>query len=512
VVGLGHGCFDHHYDINVDLILEMNLPLLSITTFLPLLGALAVLLVKRENERLIYGIGIGFSILSLLGAIGIWFRGVGGHFSQVEAISWIPSLDISYRMGIDGISYPLVLLTTILFVVSLIYSSNIKKRARAYVSVFLFLETACLGAFMALDLFLFYVFFELTLVGMYFIIAEWGHENSKKAGLTFFLYTLLGSLFLLLAFLALYLFSDPHTFDIRQLIANPSLTGLAATLTFWGLFIGFAIKAPLVPVHTWLPEAHTEAPAAGSAILAGILLKIGGYGFIRFPLQMTPHAFRHFSFAVMIIALITAIYEALVALAQTDIKRMVAYTSVNHMGYMVFGVAAVAALVKTGNINHALDGSVLQMISHGLVTGVLFLVVGMLQDRTRTRAMGKMSGLLREYPVLSSLFIFAAFASLGLPGLAHFPAEFQIFLGGFSVYPVATGIMLLGLLITTALYLRAIQKVFMGEPNEKMAIAADLGAREYWSVVPLIIGILIIGIYPKSMLSVIHATTKLLGF
>lgn len=485
----------------------MTLPLLTITTFLPLLGGLAILLLRPQHPRTTYGIGIGASALATITALGIWLRGIGGSFSQIEQVAWIPSLGISYRMGVDGISLPLVMLTVVLFLTSLIYSAKIGKRANTYVMLFLLLETACLGVFMALDLFLFYIFFEVTLVGMYFIIAEWGHENSKQAALTFFLYTLLGSLFLLLAFLSLYLFSDPHTFDIRQLIASPPLTGLAAALTFWGLFVAFAIKTPLVPVHTWLPAAHTEAPAAGSAILAGILLKLGAYGFIRFSLQMTPKAFQEFAPYVALIAVISALYGALVALAQTDIKRMVAYTSVNHMGYMVFGVAAVAAVSTTA----ALDGAVLQMVSHGVVTGVLFLLVGALQERTESRDMTKISGMMKTHPVLSGLFILAAFASLGLPGLAHFPAEFQIFLGGFRAYPVATGFILLGLLITTGMYLRAIQRVFMGD-TKGVAMKADLGPRELWAVIPLIVAIVLIGIYPDLALSVIHTTTELLGF
>lgn len=489
----------------------MTLPLLTITTFVPLLGALLILILKPRRQAATYGIGIGASALALLGTIGIWLRGVGGGFTQLETAGWIPSLGISYRLGIDGISFPLVLLTTLLFLSALIYSAKITKRAGTYVALFLLLETACLGVFMALDLFLFYIFFEVTLVGMYFIIAEWGHKNSKQAALTFFLYTLLGSLFLLLAFLSLYLYSDPHTFDMTRLIANPPLAGLAAALTFWGFVIAFAIKTPLFPVHTWLPAAHTEAPAAGSAILAGILLKLGAYGFIRFALQMTPGAFAEFAPYLMVLAVFTALYGALVALAQDDIKRMVAYTSVNHMGYMVFGVAAAAAATGMSAGNQALDGAVLQMVSHGVVTGVLFLLVGALHDRTGTREMAAMSGLLKSHPLLSGLFIVAAFASLGLPGLAHFPAEFQIFLGGFSIYPLATGFIILGLIITTGLYLRAIQRVFMGEPNNDWPEPADLNARERWAVIPLIAATFIIGIYPEVLLSLIHATTEMLG-
>ena len=485
------------------------MPLLSITTFLPLLGALLILVLRPKNLETTYGIGIGAAALAFITSVLIWLRGIGGDFSQIEQFEWIPSLGIAYRMGVDGISFPLVILTTFLFLTSLVYSAKINKRANTYVMLFLLLETACLGVFMALDLFLFYIFFEVTLVGMYFLIAEWGHKNSKQAALTFFLYTLLGSLFLLLAFLSLYLFSD--TFSIPALIANPPLSGLVATLTFWGLFVAFAIKTPLVPVHTWLPAAHTEAPAAGSAILAGVLLKLGASGFIRFALQMTPEAFQQFAPYVMVIAVITALYGALVALAQSDIKRMVAYTSVNHMGYMVFGVAA-AATVGAGTQTPALDGATLQMVSHGVVTGVLVLLVGALQDRTQTREMADMSGILKIHPVLSGLFIVAAFASLGLPGLAHFPAEFQIFLGGFEVSPVATGFIILGLLITTGLYLRVIQRVFMGEPMKEMSNPADLGRRELWAVVPLIAAVILIGVYPDLLLSVINTTTELMGF
>jgi NADH-quinone oxidoreductase subunit M len=256
--------------------------------------------------------------------------------------------------------------------------------------------------------------------------------------------------------------------------------------------------------------AHTEAPAPGSAILAGILLKLGTYGFIRFALQMTPEAFREYAIYVIIIAVVSAIYGAFVALAQTDIKRMVAYTSVNHMGYLILGVAA-AAVLTGADKTRALDGAVLQMVSHGIVTGALFLLVGALQDRTQTREMDQINGFLKINPVLSGFFILAAFASLGLPGLAHFPAEFQIFLGAFAEFPVAVGITLLGLVITTALYLRAIQKVFMGTKPEGVTSFSDLSRREMWAIAPLIVIIIIIGVYPESILYLINATTKIIG-
>lgn len=487
-----------------------NIPLLTLIIFLPLAGSLLILLLKPKNDRLSYTIGLFASGLSLLAAVLVWIKGIPAGFGQIEEAAWIPSIGASYKLGVDGISFPLVLLTTILFFTSLIYSMKIKKNAGSYVALFLLLEMACLGVFLSLDLLLFYVFFEITLVGMYFVIAGWGHENRQKAAITFFIYTLVGSLFLLLALLSIYLHTDPRTFDMTQIIAAPPLKGLAAALTFWGLFIAFAIKTPLFPFHTWLPMAHTEAPAPGSAILAGILLKLGTYGFIRFALQMTPDAFREFAVYVIIFGVVSAVYGAFVALAQKDIKRMVAYTSVNHMGYLVLGVAA-AAVLQAEARTRALDGAVLQMVSHGLVTGALFLIVGAVQDRSESRNMDKIGGFLKAAPILSGFFILAAFASLGLPGLAHFPAEFQIFLGTFSEFPVAVGITLLGLVITTALYLRAIQKVFMGGEITGIIKLKDLSSRELWAMVPLILLIIIIGVYPESILSVINATTQALG-
>lgn len=487
------------------------IPLLSITLFLPLAGALLVLLFRKQSAPLIHAIGIASSSLSLAGSLFIWFRGIAPGFSQVEELSWIPSLGVSYRIGIDGISFPLLLLTTLLFCASLIFSSKIKEKAHAFVPLMLLMETACLGVFMSLDLFLFYIFFEVSLVGMYFIIARWGHEERRKASVMFFIYTLVGSLILLLCILSLYFGSHPHTFDMRTLIAHPPLAGGIASLTFLGLFLAFAIKTPLFPFHSWLPLAHTEAPTAGSVILAGVLLKLGAYGFIRFALQMVPGAFARYAPYVAVVALISAIYGAFVALAQKDIKRMVAYTSINHMGYLVLAVSAAAYTTNLTAKSLALDGAVLQMVSHGIVTGVLFLLVGALQNKTGTREMAKMSGLLAVMPVLGWMFIIAAFASLGLPGLAHFPAEFQIFLGSYQVFPLIVGLILLGLLITTGLYLRAIWKVFMGEKSSDLSNLKDLNNREMWAIIPLIALTILIGLFPNTLLSLIHETTKAIG-
>jgi len=442
--------------------------------------------------------------------VGAWGLFEGG-FSQVEEVVWIPSAGAAYRVGVDGISLPLVLMTAVLFFVSLVFSAKIRERARSYVALFLLLETACLGVFVALDTILFYVFFEVTLVGMYFIIAGWGYEARGRAALTFFIYTLLGSLPLLLAILGLYLGSDPNTFDMRELIANPPLTGLAAMLAFVAMLVTFFVKIPVFPVHTWLPLAHTEAPTAGSVILAGVLLKLGTYGLVRFAFQMTPDAFRAAAPFVVAFGVFSALYGAFVALGQTDLKRLVAYTSVNHMGYVVVGVAVAAAAgsADAGTRALALDGAVLQMVSHGIVTGALFLLVGMLQDRAHTREMGEFGGLLRSVPILGWAFVLAAFASLGLPGLAHFPAEFQVFLGTLGVYPVAV-VVVLGIAVTAGLYLRAVQLVFLGDAPDRWSGMKDLGAREVLAAAPLLLLTVLIGVAPFLLLDVIHATTKTL--
>ena len=486
----------------------MTFPLLSATLFLPLLGAGLLVAWKGIPARGAHAVGLVASGLTLLGSIIVWARGTpASGFGQVEEVPWIPSLGAAYRVGVDGISLPLFLMTAILFFVSLVFSLRVSERARSYVALFLLLETACLGTFVALDAVLFYVFFEVTLVGMYFVIAGWGYEGRQRAALTFFLYTLLGSLPLLLAILALYLASEPNTFDMRAYIDAPPLAGLGAMLALVAMLVTFFVKTPVFPVHTWLPAAHVEAPTAGSVILAGVMLKLGTYGLVRFALQMTPDAFRALAPYVAAIAVFSALYGAFVALAQTDLKRLVAYTSVNHMGYVVLGVAVAAAATDADARTLALDGAVLQMVSHGIVTGALFLLVGMLQDRAHTREMGEFGGLLRVVPILGWAFVLAAFASLGLPGLAHFPAEFQIFLGTFYVYPVAA-VVVLGIAVTAGLYLRAIQAAFLGEPDEDRRKMEDLSAREVVSVAPLLVLTVLIGVVPSVVLDVVHRTTQ----
>ena len=483
------------------------LPLVSLTLFLPLVGAVLILCLPKPTARTVHGIAIVSAALTLVGALAMWLQGVSGDgFSQVEELEWMPAIGAAYRVGVDGISLPLVLLSAVLFLVSLIYASSLRDRPRAYVALILLLETAAIGTFTALDGILFYVFFEVSLVSMYFMIAGWGHEDRQRAALMFFIYTLLGSLPLLLAILGLYLGSPAPTFDMRAWIANPPLEGAVAMWALIAMLITFAVKIPAIPLHTWLPAAHVQAPTVGSVILAGIMLKFGTYGLVRFALQMTPEAFREAGIIVLVFGVVSAIYGAFAALAQTDLKRLVAYTSVNHMGYVIVGVSAAALTLDPAVRATALDGAVLQMFSHGLVTGALFFLVGMIQERAHTREMGEFGGLLKTVPLLGWSFVLAAFASLGLPGLAHFPAEFQIFLATLGTTPIAV-VVILGIAIIAGTFLKALRETFLGEPRDRWNKMPDLSPREILAVAPLLVLTVATGVAPSWVLDVIHRTT-----
>uniref|UniRef100_UPI004048CF28 complex I subunit 4 family protein n=1 Tax=Yoonia sp. TaxID=2212373 RepID=UPI004048CF28 len=486
------------------------MPLLTLATFLPILAGLALMVAPNRSARVAHGVSIAVTGLVFLITLVIWSRGiVAGGFAQVEEIAWIPAIGAAYRLGLDGLSLPLVLLTSLIFFLSAIYSARVSENAATYVVLMLMLETASLGTFMALDGLLFYVFFEVSLVGMYFMIAGWGYEDRQRAALMFFLYTLLGSLPLLLAIIALYLSSG--TFDMRVWIELTPLTGIAAMLALIAMLFTFAVKIPAFPVHTWLPAAHVQAPTAGSVILAAVMLKFGTYGLVRFALQMTPEAFTKAGVVILAFGVVSAIYGAFAALAQSDLKKMIAYTSVNHMGYVVMGVAVAALATDPAIRAIALDGATLQMISHGLVTAALFFLVGMLQDRAHIRGMDDFGGLLKYVPWLGWAFIISAFASLGLPGLAHFPAEFQIFLATLNAQPWAV-IAILAIVVTAGLYLRAIAAVFLGEPNEKWAAMPDLDLREKLVIVPLLILTVLVGVAPSWLLDMIHTTMASLSF
>jgi NADH-quinone oxidoreductase subunit M len=407
----------------------------------------------------------------------------------------------------------LAALTVVLFAVSIVHGLGPKPMSRAAAGLLLLLQASCLAYFLAEDFFLFYIAFDVTLVAMYFLIALWGGEQRRYAALKFFLYTLIGSLPVLLGIIALYLASDPGTFDMVRLAKEQPIagSGLGASLAFLAFFVGFAIKTPIAPFHTWLPAAHVEAPTSGSVLLAGVLLKLGTYGLIRVNLQMLPEAFQQFALPVALLGLFSALYGSLVALAQTDLKRLIAYTSINHMGYIVIGVAAAAGSgISDRGRELAIDGAVLQMVAHGVVTGALFLLAGMLAEKAGTRDLRELGGLFRPLPLFGAVTALLFFASLGLPGLAQFPAELQLFLGAFDAFPAVGALAVTGIVITAGLFLLALQRVFMGDTPARLTGLADLTRREWLTLAPLLVLTVALGVYPRIALDAIHSAAWLL--
>lgn len=489
--------------------------MLTLAIFIPIIAAVALALLPRvgrfaPSERSLRAIAtiIAAIPLGLLALAWARFQG-GGGFEQVESVDWIPTLGIAYRVGLDGLSLPLAAMTALLFVVSIAYPVDFRGRAIPYLALMLFLEGVSIGLFLALDLFLFFVFWDVSLVAMYFLIGAWGHGDAQRSALKFFIYTFAGSLPLLLAILGLYLATDPRTFDMAEIIRQQPLAGagLYATLVFAGFFIGFAIKTPMVPVHTWLPPAHVDAPGPASAILAGVLLKMGTYGFIRILMSMLPESWAQFAFPIAILAVISIVYGALVALAQTNLKRLIAYTSVNHMGYVMLGLAAAGAAVTGQEAAQAiaLTGATVEMVAHGLITGALFLVSGSILTRGGTYEMGAYGGLLGRARSLTGLTALMAFASLGLPGLAGFVAEVQIFAGTLAIYPALAAISLLGIVLTAAIFLRMLGTMFLGALPEKWRDFPDLGRVEVVTLGTLAAFVLLIGIVPAWLLGVVDS-------
>lgn len=482
--------------------------ILSQLVFVPLLGMIVVMLLPKDSKAAIRWTATGFSIIPMLQSFWLTWDYFFNHaasaaMAYVEGpYTWVPSLNIQYYMGVDGISVPMLFLTGLLSTLSIVASFNIENRVKEYFAFFLLLEAGMMGVFVALDFFLFYVFWEVMLVPMYFLIGIWGGPRREYAAIKFFLYTLFGSIFMLVSILILYFSTEPHTLNMMTLIQQgSSLPYTLQMVCFIFFFIAFAIKVPVWPFHTWLPDAHVEAPTAVSVILAGVLLKMGTYGMLRVSWPMFPEPLRDLSFWIALLGVIAIIYGALVSMAQKDLKKLVAYSSVSHMGYCMLALAAFSSA-------QAIAGCMFQMVSHGLITGALFLLVGVLYDRAHTREIAAFGGLGSKLPVYSGIMVFFSMAALGLPGMSGFISEFMVFLGAWTgTNKVMVGIAILGVVLGAAYMLRMVQRVFLGEFNlAKWGGLTEINLREIITVVPLMILTLFVGIYPRPLNDLMAAT------
>lgn len=488
--------------------METTSNILTWITFTPLIGAGLILLVPRERLDLMRWLAVlatGITLAISLVMLGNFNNGAEGitEFQFVARHAWIKTFNIQYFMGVDGISMPLVILTTLLSFLCIFASWCITRWVKAYMALFLLLETGMLGVFCALDLILFYIFWEVMLLPMYFLIGIWGGPRREYAAIKFFLYTLLGSVLMLLAILALYFGSEPHTFSIPDLInGRTQLMAFFGTTAmkfiFLAFFISFAIKIPMFPFHTWLPDAHVEAPTAISVILAGVLLKMGTYGILRINYPMFPDTALWFSNILVVFGVINIVYGSLCAMAQSDLKKLVAYSSVGHMGYCLIGMAAMTS--------QGLHGAMMQMLAHGLITGQLFLLVGVVYDRAHHRDIEGFGGLASVMPIYAGMTSLAFFASLGLPGLAGFVAEALCFLGTWPVYKVHTIISIGGVVLGASYFLWAYQRVFLGPLNPKYKDIEEINDREILTLAPLALATVVVGVYPIPVLNWMTST------
>ena len=494
--------------------------ILSLLIWLPVLGMVAIAFIPREKEnsiKIAAAITTGFQfIITLI----LWngFDLQNGGMQKNEMYNWIPSFNISYHLGVDGLSLPMVILTGLLFFIGVFVSWNIKKAVKGYFALFLMLNTGVMGVFLSLDFFLFYIFWEVMLLPMYFLIGMWGGPQREYAAIKFFLYTLFGSVLMLVGILGLYFYCG-KTFNIVELSSTAPQAldgvlwwGISAIKVIWVLlFIGFAIKVPVFPFHTWLPLAHVEAPTAISVLLAGILLKLGVYGIIRVNYGLMPDGVYWFSTALAFLGLVNVIWGGLCALAQKDLKKLVAYSSVNHMGYSLIGMAAVVAAGEAHGVNMkaaqaGLGGAVFQMFNHGTISAMLFILVGVIYERAHHRDIEGFGGLASQMPVYTGITAVAFFAGLGLPGLSGFISEAMCFIGAFPVYKGIVIASTIGILLNAAYFLWAFQRIFFGKLNEKYTALPEINRLELFTVVPLLVITLFFGIYPAPYLDMISAT------
>jgi NADH-quinone oxidoreductase subunit M len=479
-------------------------PILSVTTFLPLLGALLIILMPAEDASVARNarwVALWTTLITLaISLILVWrFDPSSAEFQFVERKPWLTST-ISYHMGVDGISLPFVILTTALMPICIIASwLPIQRRVKEYMIAFLVLETLMVGTFCALDLTLFYLFFEGGLIPMFLIIGIWGGPRRVYASFKFFLYTFLGSVLMLLAIMAMYW--DAGTTDIPMLLRHAFPRSLQ-TWAWLAFFASFAVKMPMWPVHTWLPDAHVEAPTAGSVILAAILLKMGGYGFLRFSLPMFPEASVAFAPLVFTLSVVAIIYTSLVALVQEDMKKLIAYSSVAHMGFVTMGIFAATT--------QGVAGGIFQMISHGIVSGALFLCVGVVYDRMHTREIAAYGGLVNRMPLYAAAFMVFTLANVGLPGTSGFIGEFLTLLGTFRINPSVAFFATLGVILSACYALWLYRKVIFGTLKPALAAMTDLDGRELLTLTPLVVLTLLIGFYPKPVLDMSAASVTAL--
>lgn len=480
-------------------------PLLSIITFLPLLGAAVILLLIRGNSEFSYtnarSVALFVSIVVFLVSLLLWvnFDYASYGFQFVEEHAWLPTLHMTYKVGIDGISLFFVLLSTFLVPICILASwKSIQKNVKEYMIAFLVLESVMIGTFVSLNIILFYIFFEAVLIPMYIIVGIWGGPNRIYASFKFFLYTLLGSLFMLLAILAMYGYA--HTMDITVLLH----THFPISMQYWlwlAFFASFAVKVPMFPVHTWLPDTHVEAPTAGSVILAGVLLKMGGYGFLRFSLPMLPDASSYFADFVFVLSVIAVIYTSLIAIVQKDMKKMIAYSSIAHMGFVTAAIFAVN--------DQAITGAIVQMLSHGIVSGALFLCVGVIYDRLHTREIDAYGGLAKNMPKYAFFFMVFMMASVGLPGTSGFVGEFLILVGSFQVNTYLALGLATGMVLGPAYMLFLYRKVVFGDLiKDTVKALKDVCCREVLYLSPLIVLVFWMGIYPQTFIRPIDASVK----
>lgn len=485
----------------------MNFPLLSVITFIPLVGAFIILMVDRENKGLIRSITLATGIIDFIVSLPLFFQFKEGtaEMQFVERHEWIKSIGAEYYMGVDGISVFMVLLTTFICVICYISTWNaIQKHVREFNISMLMLQTAMIGVFCSLDFLLFYIFWELMLIPMYLLIGIWGGPRRIYATVKFFIYTMAGSVLMLLAILILYVEHHAQTgvysFDILQFHGMP----LSSVLQFWlflFFFIAFAIKVPLFPFHTWLPDAHVEAPTAGSVILAGILLKMGTYGYLRFSLPIFPEAAHAAVWWVSTLAIIGIIYGALVAMVQEDIKKLVAYSSVSHLGFVILGTFAF-------NLR-GIEGGILQMINHGISTGALFLLVGILYERRHTRMISDFGGIAKVMPKFAVIFMIVTLSSIALPGTNGFVGEFLILLGVFEVNKIYAALAASGVILAAVYMLWMFQRVMFGEvTKEENKKLTDINGRELAYMLPLVVLIFWLGVYPNPVLRKMEASVK----